>query len=249
MDFFKNLAYIFSFSASKSLAEYLRLVKWSRLRPQRVLVLAKVLKSIPPDVKEIFREKFLEKDHGTQAGKYFDIRSNVARAVAEMEALDLLGANSPIRIFDLGTGFGYFPLACQSRGHHCYSSDLKSHFINNYAREKLKVDSIYWEITPEQPMPEVDQPFDLITAFQPVFFLYGPIGTYEGEYGSLWSRDQWETFFSQIKKRLKHSGRLYLGLNDFSLVESDALDVMIDCFNAKKAKRLSDGWVFEMRFL
>lgn len=95
-------------------------------------------------------------------------------------------------------------------------------------------------MTPDNPLPEFEKQFDLITAFQPVFFMYRPEG-----YGRLWDLHMWNTFSSKLNQAVSTRGRFYLGAKDMSGVDNQDVAEMLQYFRKKGAKPLSDGWIFQ----
>jgi len=222
----------------------LALLRMLRLSPRKTKVSASVLREIPIQVRHLFRKKFEEQEYGSTAGKYFDIVPHVIRAVSDAEKHGLLNTTSPCRILDLGTGFGYFPFVCRALGHFPFSVDWEVKSTYGFAREKLGIETVKWEITPQNPLPALNQHFDLITAFQPTFFLYQ-----FGQYGEPWSNESWDEFFFNIKDALELNGKFYLGANNMSWAGKDSTLAMRRYFRKKGGKRILDGWVFEKNSL
>ena len=231
-------------SHGHGLGKNLALLRMLRLSPLKIKVGASVLREIPIHVRHLFRKKFEEQEYGSTAGKYFDIVPHVVRAVSDAKKHGLLDTASPCRILDLGTGFGYFPFVCRALGHFSFSVDWEVESTYGFAREKLGIETVQWEITPQDPLPAFKQRFDLITAFQPTFFLYQL-----GRYGEPWRNELWDEFFLNLKDALELDGKFYLGANNTSLANPNSILAMRRHFRKKGGKRISDGWVFEKSFL
>jgi len=239
MSLLRDWLYVARFNSGEGLRIHWRLLRFSRLHIHRVSLLAEVLRTIPPDVVESFRSRLLEKGASTKAGKYFDLVSHLARAVVEADLLGVINSKSRLRVLDLGTGCGYFPYVCRYLGHEIETLD-KQEGKYGYARNQLGVPVCLWQMTPDNPLPEFDKQFDLITAFQPVFFMHQ-----SAKFGRLWTPDLWKKFFSGIREALSHRGRFYLGANDLSRVDQYELRRMIAYFRENGGGRVSDGWIFD----
>jgi len=243
MNVLQDWIYVAGYRSGHILGRHWRLIRWSRMRAYRVSLLAQVLRTISKDVALAFRERLSEKGEKTKAGKYFDLASHFARAISEADHLGVITSKPGLRVMDLGTGCGYFPYVCRYLGHEITTID-KQEGKYGYAREQLGVPAHLWEMTPEKPLPDLGQQFDLITAFQPVFFLYRPEG-----FGTPWNEDMWEKFFQRLKPALADGGRFYLGANDMSRVDKSAYQEMLEYFERKKSDRVSDGWLFSKELL
>ena len=243
MSFFKDWRYLIDFSYRDSLVSHLELARLTQMRQRRIALLVDLLRNIPDDVVCSFRDRLIEKGVHTKGGKYFDLLTHLARAVSDADKLSLIQKKRRLNVLDLGTGCGYFPLVCRHVGHSVSAID-KQQGKYGYAREKLSIDAVQWEITPQNPLPKFEQCFDLVTAFQPVFFLYR-----SGHYGEPWNSEEWEDFFSHLKGTICTNGKFYLGANNTSSVDSRSVLAMRRHFKKKGGKRISDGWMFEKNSL
>ncbi|XXK21861.1 hypothetical protein ACMAY5_11685 [Arenicellales bacterium nBUS_48] len=244
MSLLQDWQLISQLSYGHGLRKNLALLRMLRLSPLKIKVGASVLREIPIHVRHLFKKKFEEQEYGSTAGKYFDIVPHVIRAVSDAEKHGLLDTTSPCRILDLGTGFGYFPFVCRALGHSSFSVDWEAKSTYGFAREKLGIETVQWEITPQDPLPAFKQRFDLITAFQPTFFLYQL-----GQYGEPWRNELWDEFFLNLKDALELHGKFYLGANNMFWAKRSSTLAMWRYFKKRGGKRVSDGWVFEKNSL
>jgi SAM-dependent methyltransferase len=240
---FRDWTYIMSRHFRGGFRDHLAVLRYLHMRTSRIRLLADVLRGVAGAVSARFQERL--EQHGPRAkeGKYFDLVGHMARAITEARHLGVIDAKVSLRVLDLGTGCGYFPYVCRYLGHKITTID-KQEGKYGYAREQLGVPAHLWEMTPESPLPDLGQQFDLITAFQPVFFLYRPEG-----FGTPWNEDMWEKFFQRLKPALADGGRFYLGANDMSRVDKSAYQEMLEYFERKKSDRVSDGWLFSKELL
>jgi hypothetical protein len=238
-NFFRDWTYISKSFGEGRISDRMRVIRASRGNPKIICATASVLKKISEETKKDFQQKYKEREHGTTDGKYFDLTPHLLRSMFEAYSLGLFVNSKTKRVLDLGTGAGYFPLTCRFLGHDDFSIDKPGRTIYPYIRDQLSIKTAEWEITPEQPLPYFDQPFDLITAFQPVFFLYG-----QGEYGHPWTPSKWNKFFSAIKNKISENGALFIGENDMSRASQAEKKAMLDCFVERNGRKCFSGWLF-----
>lgn len=131
------------------------------------------------------------------------LRDSVARAVA-------LGLHRPptLRLLDLGSGAGYFLLACRHFGHEVLGFDLPA---NDFYRAMLLhfgLNRVEGTIRPFETVEGLEGRFDLITAYAVTFAKYRrPEGTVE------WGEAEWLYFFADLRGYLRRGSRLVLRLN------------------------------------
>jgi SAM-dependent methyltransferase len=149
--------------------------------------------------------KYRDETGHPQYRKYFNapywLRQNVARALG-------LGLHRtlPIRILDIGSGFGYFPYAAHFYGHDVVGLDVPGDVLFDKASEFLGITRKHHTIEFKKKLPLFDKKFDLVTAFQVCF--NGHID------GPLWGVEAWEFFLNDVfENHLNDGGRIYLELN------------------------------------
>lgn len=127
-----------------------------------------------------------------------------------------LGECPPLSILDIGTGFGYFQLACRALGHTTVGLDVPDDVIRR-ATDILGVSCVPYTIQAYQPLPAVLTGYELITTFG-VNFRYGP-DTY-------WGTDEYTFLAADLRKRLRRGGDWLLRPNQTDDAESSIASLM-----------------------
>jgi SAM-dependent methyltransferase len=144
------------------------------------------------------------------AVKYFDVERYLGINLDRVLALGL-HRSRPLRILDLGCGFGYFLFACAHFGHDAIGLDFSDgnhpFAARCYARSVaiLKQRRVLHEIRAFEPLPPLGRPFDLVTAFQVCF------DDHASE--TRWGVAEWEAFLTELRGLLNPEGRVHLELN------------------------------------
>src|SRR5881227_4209024 len=124
----------------------------------------RVIETIDPEGFEHIRQRYAVANPGADWPKYLDldrwIEINIRR-IRELE-LDL---SRPKRILDLGCGAGYFLYIAQLLGHRGIGLDIDRLTMFREVTRLLGVRRVIWEIKAFDPLPDVLEEFDLITAF------------------------------------------------------------------------------------
>src|ERR1051325_1238976 len=71
---------------------------------------------------------------------------------------------TPLRIFDLGSGPGYFLYICRLFGHEGLGLDTDENPLFRGTTELFNVPRVIARISPQTPLPEIGKKFDLVTA-------------------------------------------------------------------------------------
>ena len=127
-----------------------------------------VLKSIDAAGLDDLRVKYAGDPDFRNGRKYLRsawyLRENVVRALT-------LGLkdSSPLRVLDIGSGAGYFLLACRHFGHEGIGVDLPGKPFYADMFRLLGLHRVEAAVMPKQPLREVAGTFDLITAFAVTF--------------------------------------------------------------------------------
>ena len=120
-----------------------------------------------------------------------------------------LDRTSPLRILDLGSGAGYFLYVCKHFGHDVLGFDTDNEAFFRATTELLDVRRVIGEIERQTPLPDLHQPFDLVTAHRICFHRIGKVRD-----GMEWSIDDWKFFITDVRTRfLTDNGRLLLDFN------------------------------------
>ncbi len=136
--------------------------------------------------------------------KYLEYRLYVPDCFIPVHLLGI-DALPPQRIFDIGTGFGYFPYICESYDHEVLCMDLDTVPLYNASVAALGLDRRTHRIERFQPLPDIGR-FDLITAFSVCFNRHN--------YPDVWGRDEWWYFLRNlVNDHLTPHGRIFMRLN------------------------------------
>lgn len=170
------------------------------------LLVGRILNTIDLNQFRAYQERFRDADprpHGYS--KYLDIRYWMVQKLMHFFLLGLDRAK-PLRVLDIGTGPGYFPLICSVYGHKAVAIDLGVIPMYNELCQFLKIDRRTWRIEKFQQLPNLGMKFDLITAFMIKFNRhYLP---------DLWSVDEWRFLLEDLSaNQLNENGRIFLQFN------------------------------------
>ena len=116
-----------------------------------------------------------------------------------------LDGRPPMRVLDLGCGFGFFLHTCQRFGHQAVGLDLPDALADGVAA-RLGVERVHHFITPESPAPDLSGArFDSFTAFNV---------TFNGHRSAArWGIDEWQTFLTNLKGHARPGARLWMRLH------------------------------------
>ena len=135
--------------------------------------------------------------------KYADVprwlRLNIQRAQ------DLrLHRCGPKLVLDLGCGAGFFLFVAQRLGHRCFGIDADVFPLFSELLNLFQVERRVWTISPFEPLPDLGQKFDLITAFSVEFNRKGD---------RWWGPKEWAFFLDDLARYLNPGGTVFFGLN------------------------------------
>src|SRR5205814_4840751 len=112
----------------------------------------------------------------------------------------------PQRILDLGCGGGFFLFILKRFNHSVRGLDIDESPLFKELLEVFGVPRTVFKIQPFEPLPNLHQQFDWITAFSIGFDRYR--GT-----NSRWGPGEWEFLLRDLQRRLAPGGKIYLTLN------------------------------------
>jgi cyclopropane fatty-acyl-phospholipid synthase-like methyltransferase len=172
---------------------------------------------------DALREKYAWYDSGpayrTGYFKYFALDKYLQKNHQRARALKL-EESSGKRILDLGSGCGYFLLVCECLGHEAVGVDFHdvcddASGAYNEVCELFGVKRSVERIERCTPLshPDVEGPFDLITAFQVCFDHFND--------PDRWHIPEWRFFLRDLRGRLTDSGEVFLHLNRPDDVQAD----------------------------
>lgn len=144
----------------------------------------------------------------TQGGraKYLNHRSHVAAAARRALALGL-DQSPPLSLLDIGTGAGYFPLACRHLGHRIQTIDCRTGGIYQNLVRHFAIPQIDHAVAPFQALPDCGGRFDVVTAFAIAF-------SQDQETRAIWGPGEWAFLLDDLRDHvLAPGGLLWLWLN------------------------------------
>jgi SAM-dependent methyltransferase len=117
-----------------------------------------------------------------------------------------LHRSAPKRVLDLGCGGGFFLFILKNLGHSVLGLDVERVVLFTELLELFEVPRVIWRITAFDPLPDLGQKFDWITAFSVNFNLYHP-----GK--KRWGTAEWDYFLRDLQQHLISGGKVFFGLN------------------------------------
>ena len=165
-----------------------------------------IIKGIDPAGFAKIRDKFSVPGERTHWPKYLDadrwLRLNIRRA----QELRLTARPRPLRIFDLGSGAGWFLLVARHLGHSGAGLDIPEPPMYGELFELFGLKRLVWEIKAYEPLPDLGERFDMVTAFSICFNGH--------KRSDLWTPKEWAFFLDDLQKRfLRPEGEIFLGMN------------------------------------
>ena len=117
-----------------------------------------------------------------------------------------LHRSSPKRVLDLGCGGGFFLFILKNLGHSVLGLDVERVPLFGELLELFGVRRIVWRINAYEPLPDLRQKFDWITAFSVNFNLYHPSK-------ERWGTAEWDFLLHDLQGHLAPGGKMFFGLN------------------------------------
>ena len=112
----------------------------------------------------------------------------------------------PQHVLDLGCGGGFFLFILKRLGHSVLGLDIDESPLFKELLEVFDVPRTVFRIQPFEPLPNLHQQFDWITAFSIGFDRYRSTD-------SRWGPNEWDFLLRDLQSRLAPRGKIYLALN------------------------------------
>jgi SAM-dependent methyltransferase len=129
----------------------------------------------------------------------------------------------PQRVLDLGCGGGYFLFILKRFNHSVLGLDVDRSPLFTELLDAFGVPRIVFEIKPFDPLPNLRQQFDWITAFSIGFDRHG-------ESRARWGVKEWDFLLRDLQRQLAPKGKIYLTVNplaDGSYLATDVRDLFL----------------------
>src|SRR5512140_563385 len=104
-----------------------------------------------------------------------------------------LHRSAPKRVLDLGCGGGFFLFILKNLGHSVLGLDIERVVLFAELLELFAVRRVVWKISAFEPLPDLGQKFDWITAFSVNFNLYHPAK-------ERWGTAEWDFFLRDLQQ-------------------------------------------------
>jgi SAM-dependent methyltransferase len=117
-----------------------------------------------------------------------------------------LHRSAPKRVLDLGCGGGFFLFILKGLGHSVLGLDVGRVSLFTELLELFGVPRVVWRIDAFEPLPDLGQKFDWITAFSVNFNLYHPSQR-------RWRAAEWDFLLRDLQRHLAPGGKIFFGLN------------------------------------
>jgi len=111
----------------------------------------------------------------------------------------------PQRILDLGCGGGFFLFILKRFHHSVLGLDVDREPLFSELLEVFGVPRVVFEIKPFEPLPNLRQQFDWITAFS--------IGFDRSRDNVRWGVKEWDFLLRDLQRQLAPGGKIYLAVN------------------------------------
>ena len=112
----------------------------------------------------------------------------------------------PQRILDLGCGGGFFLFILKRFNHSVLGLDVDRSPLFTELLDVFDVPRVVFEIKPSEPLPDLRQKFDWITAFSIGFDRHPETRT-------RWGVRQWDFLLRDLQRHLAPHGKIYLTVN------------------------------------
>jgi SAM-dependent methyltransferase len=179
--------------------------QWLMGRAPLRLDAAKITATIDREKFQDIYDRYAMENPGDEWPKYLEIQPWMEINLKRVRDLELdLGGRK--RVLDIGCGTGYFLYICKYLGHDVLGMDLDETPGFTEMIDLLGVKRVIWRIEAYQPLPDLGQKFDVITAHMICF------NGHKSDH--LWKIAEWEYFLDDLAaNQLEPGGQVGLELN------------------------------------
>ena len=123
-----------------------------------------ILATIDMDSFLALRKNARERSNTLNMLKYFNIKGYLSLHVKRALYLGIPNMRNP-SVLDIGTGFGYFPYACEFLDAEVHALDIPGHVLFYEMTNFFNIKKTHFWINALQPLPDFGKKFDVITSF------------------------------------------------------------------------------------
>jgi SAM-dependent methyltransferase len=155
---------------------------------------------------EKLKQKYFVPGEETHWPKYVEAERWVPMNIRRAQFLRLNARPKPLRIFDIGSGGGYFLLTARALGHSGVGLDIAEPPMYQEMFDLFKLKRLTHRIQAYEPLPDLGERFDMVTGFSICFNAHNT--------KNVWGPKEWEFFMKDLKSRfLKPDGEIFFGMN------------------------------------
>src|SRR2546423_7087015 len=117
-----------------------------------------------------------------------------------------LHRSSPKRVLDLGCGGGFFLFILKNLGHSVLGLDVERVPLFGELLELFEVPRVIYRVNAFEPLPDLGEKLESITAVSDNFNLYHPSK-------ERWGKAEWDFLLHDLQAHLAPGGKIFFGLN------------------------------------
>lgn len=193
------------------------------LRDGNEQLLQRILQQVPKDrIAELIERYVVDPSDlmvATNYVKYADLEKYVRENLRRILMLEL-EKRPPMRILDLGSGFGWFLFVARYFGHQGIGIDVHDEAVAHCRMFDesfgiLGLERTIHRITPASPLPDLDGKFDLVTGFQTQFNKLTDAHDQDPFVppNARWGPNEWESLRLAIQRVANPGCEMFLRLN------------------------------------
>lgn len=172
------------------------------------------------------RQRLSQRELGYR--KYLQLDFMLPYNLYRYYTMELQRPRPGMRVLDIGTGGGYFPMICKHFGYDVQTLDVDTWEIFNEMTRFFGLERAVHRVRAFEPIPAFEDRFDVITALQTTFNLPSK--------DEVWNSREWEFFLDDLRdNHLRSGGVIHVDLNRASKYEAHYDQELLDFFVAQKA--------------